>query len=62
MKCHKEPRTWTNSLDKRSKLKKIDMEFGTWNVGRLYKAASVMTFTKEIPEYKLHLVGVQEER
>jgi hypothetical protein len=31
MKDHKKPRTWTDSLDKRSKRKKMDMRFGTWN-------------------------------
>jgi hypothetical protein len=30
--CYKGPRTWTNFLDKRPKLKKMDMQFGTWNV------------------------------
>jgi hypothetical protein len=30
-KHHKGPRTWTESLNKRSKLKKIDMRFGAWN-------------------------------
>jgi hypothetical protein len=32
MKIHKKPRTWTDSLDKRPKRKKMDMRFGTWNV------------------------------
>jgi hypothetical protein len=27
-----EPRTWTDSLDKRPKLRNMDMRFGTWNV------------------------------
>jgi hypothetical protein len=27
-----EPRTWTDSLDKRPKLRNIDMRFGTWNI------------------------------
>jgi hypothetical protein len=30
--CHKGPRTWTDSLDKRLKRKKMDMRFVTWNV------------------------------
>jgi hypothetical protein len=28
-KCHTGPQTWTDSLDKRAKLKKMDMRFGT---------------------------------
>jgi hypothetical protein len=31
-KDHKKPQTWTDSLDKRPKRKKMDMRFGTWNV------------------------------
>jgi hypothetical protein len=31
-KCHKGSRTWTDSLDKQPKLKKMDMRFGTRNV------------------------------
>jgi hypothetical protein len=30
-KTSKEPRTWTDSLDKRPKLWNTDMRFGTWN-------------------------------
>jgi hypothetical protein len=61
-KCHKEPWTWTDSLEKRSNLKKMDMRFGTWNVRSLYRACSLMTVAKEILKYKLDLVGVQEVR
>jgi hypothetical protein len=42
-KCHEGPRTWTNSLDKRPELKKMDMRFGTWNVRRVHRAGSLMT-------------------
>jgi hypothetical protein len=31
-KSSKEPRTWTNSLDKKPKRQNIYMRFGTWNV------------------------------
>jgi hypothetical protein len=31
-KDQKKPWTWTDSLDKRPKLKKMDMRFGNWNV------------------------------
>jgi hypothetical protein len=48
-----------DSLDKRPKLKKMDMRFGTWNVRSLYRAGSFMTVVKEISIYKLDLVGVQ---
>jgi hypothetical protein len=53
-KCHKGPRTWTNSLDKRPKLSLRNMRFGTCNVrSRLYRTGS---------KRKLDLVGVQEVR
>jgi hypothetical protein len=38
------------------------MWFGTWSNGSLYKAGLLMTVAKEISEYKLNLVGVQEVR
>jgi hypothetical protein len=62
MKCHKGPRTWTDSLDKRPKLWKIDMRIGTWNVRSLYRAGSRMAVANEITKYKLDLVEVQEVR
>jgi hypothetical protein len=37
-----------DSFVKRSKLKKMDMRFGTWNGGNLYKAGSLKTVGKEI--------------
>jgi hypothetical protein len=37
-KDHKKPRTWTDSLDKRPKRKKMNMIFGTWNVRSMYRA------------------------
>jgi hypothetical protein len=37
-KDHKKPRTWTVSLDKRPRGKKMDMRFGTWNVRSMYRA------------------------
>jgi hypothetical protein len=47
-------------MDKRPKLKKIDMKFGAWNVRSLYNAGSLMTVENEISEYKSDLMGVQE--
>jgi hypothetical protein len=35
----------------------MDMRFGTWNLGSLYRAVA-----KEILEYKLDLLGVREVR
>jgi hypothetical protein len=49
-------------LNKRHKLNKMDMRFGTWNVRSMYRAGSLMAVAKEIPKYKLDLVGVQEVR
>jgi hypothetical protein len=41
MKIHKKPRTWTVSLDKWPKRKKMDMRFGTWNVRSMYRVGSL---------------------
>jgi hypothetical protein len=59
---HTKPQTWTDSLDKRPRRKKIDMRFGTWNVRRMYNAGSLGAVAEEISKYKLDLVGVQEVR
>jgi exonuclease III len=40
----------------------MDMRFGTWNVGSLYRAGSLMTVSRDLTRYKLDLVGVQEVR
>jgi hypothetical protein len=56
------PRTWTNSLEKRPKLKKMDMTFGTWNVRSMNRARSFRVVGEEISKYKLDLVGVEEVR
>jgi hypothetical protein len=57
-----EPRTWTDSLDKRPKEENMDMRFGTWNVRSLYMAGSLMTVWRELSRYMLDLAGVQEVR
>jgi hypothetical protein len=61
-KILKKPRTWTDSLDKRPKGKKINMRFGTWKVRSMYGAGTLRTVAEEISKYKLDLVGVQEVR
>jgi hypothetical protein len=61
-KDHKKPRTWTDSFDKRSKAKKMDMRFGMWKVRSVYKAGSLRAVAEEISKYNLDLVGVQEVR
>jgi hypothetical protein len=38
----------------------MDMRFGIWNIMSLYSAGSLVTVLKELPIYKLHLLGVQE--
>jgi hypothetical protein len=48
MKDHKKPHTWTDSLDKRPKQKKMDMRFGTWNVRSMCRAGSLRTVAEEI--------------
>jgi hypothetical protein len=62
MKDHKKPQTWTDSLDKRTKQKKIDMRFGTWNVRSTYRAGLLRVVGEEISNYKLDLVRVEEVR
>jgi hypothetical protein len=47
-KCHKGPRTWTDSLDKRPKLRELNMKLGTWNVRILYRSGSIIRVAKEI--------------
>jgi exonuclease III len=38
------------------------MSFGTWNVRSMYRSGSFMTVARELANYKLDLVGVQEVR
>jgi hypothetical protein len=40
----------------------MDTRFGTWNVRSLYRAGSLMTVVKELSEYKLDAVEVEEVR
>jgi exonuclease III len=40
----------------------MDMRFGTWNVRSLYRSGSLKTVARELGNYKLDLVGVQEVR
>jgi hypothetical protein len=40
----------------------MGMRFGLWNVRSLFRAHSLMTVSRELSRYKLHLVGVQEIR
>jgi hypothetical protein len=56
-KTFTKPRTWTDSLEKRPKRKKMDMRFGTWNVRRLYRAGSLRTVAEEVSKYQLNLPG-----
>jgi hypothetical protein len=58
----KEPWTWMDSLDKRPKLRNMNMRFGLWNVRSLYRMGSLTTVSRELSKYKLDLVGVQEVR
>jgi hypothetical protein len=51
-----------DSLNKRYKLKKMIIRFGTWNIRSLYMACLLITVAKGISMCKLDLVGVQEVR
>jgi hypothetical protein len=56
--CLQVPWIRTEHLHKRSKLRNIDMRFGTWNVRSLCRAGSLVTVSKELSTCKLDLVGV----
>jgi hypothetical protein len=56
-KSYTKPRSWTDSLDERSKERNMDVTFGTWNVRSLYRAGSLMTVSRELSRYRLDLVG-----
>jgi hypothetical protein len=40
----------------------MDITFGTWNIGSLYRAGSCITVPREIAKCKLDVVGVLEIR
>jgi hypothetical protein len=40
----------------------MDMRFGMWNIRSVHRTGSLMTVVKEMPKYKLELMGVQEVR
>jgi hypothetical protein len=56
-KILKKPRTWTDSFDKRPKQKKMDMRFGTWNVGSMYRAGSLGAVGEEISKVYVRFSG-----
>jgi hypothetical protein len=58
-KCINEPQTWTDSLDNRLKRRNMDMRFGTWDIGSLYRVGTLMTVSRELSRYRFDLVGVQ---
>jgi hypothetical protein len=53
MNIQKRPQTWTDSLDKRLKRKKMDMRFGKWKVRSMYGAGSFRGVGEKISKYKL---------
>jgi hypothetical protein len=40
----------------------VDVGFGTWSVGSLYRAGSLETVGSGLAKYNLHLLAVQEVR
>jgi exonuclease III len=40
----------------------MDMRFGTWNVRSLHRTGALKTVVRELGNYRLDLVGVQEVR
>jgi hypothetical protein len=59
MKNEIEPWAWMDSLDKCPNRRNMDMRYGLWNARSLYTVGSLMTVSRELSKYKLHLVGVQ---
>jgi hypothetical protein len=60
--CLHDPWTWTVSLDKRPKRWDMEMRCGTWNIGRLYRAGSLMTVSARQKELDSDLQKVQDVR
>jgi hypothetical protein len=48
LKCYKGTLTWTDSLDKRLKLRKMEVRFCMRKVRNLYRAGSLMRISKEL--------------
>jgi hypothetical protein len=57
-----EPLIWMDPLDKQYKRWNTYVRFGTWNVGSMCRAGSIMRLAKELYRYILDLVAVQESR
>jgi hypothetical protein len=53
---------FSNLLDKRPKVKEMDMRFGTRNVRSMSREGSLRKVAEEISKYKLDLLEVQEVR
>jgi hypothetical protein len=47
---HKRPSTWTDSLDKRPKLRKMGIKFRTLSVRSVYRAGLLRAVAEEISE------------
>jgi hypothetical protein len=58
MKCYLQPWTWTYSLELPMQ-QKIDTKFETLNVRSLYMPVSLKIVSRELVNFKEHLVGVQ---
>jgi hypothetical protein len=53
MKQLTESWTWTDSLDKQSKLWNMDMRFGICNIRNFYRMHSLMTVSRDLSRYRL---------
>jgi hypothetical protein len=47
-------------LDEQPKLRKTDVKFGTWSIRSLSRAGLLILVSREISEYELDLVGIQD--
>jgi hypothetical protein len=55
-----ESRIWTDSLDKGLKQRNMDTTFGSWNVGSLYRAGSLVIVSENY-QNMLDLVGCRSD-
>jgi hypothetical protein len=60
-KHYTQPQNRMDSLAQ-NKRQKTDLRFDTCNVKSLYRSGSLKTVARELGEYKIDLVGVQEVR
>jgi hypothetical protein len=59
--CYSGLRIWTDPLE-RSRQRKVEMRFGTWNVWSLYNTGSLKSVASELAQCDFDLVVVRKVR